>query len=990
MKKIFLILSGLFVASRLWAMTPVPLLEPVGFSCRISGDGGAMMIVYDESSTAPVVSQGVVNQTLESDLNTAWLRPGKTYLVNFGSSGSSEYWLSFTAPAGYAVYLDDNPVDLIYENTGPAPFSRNYKLELHPLSSIPGMRAGQFSGIDVGKAISWEVGLSGLRTGRSAGRILFKERDLVTNAPASRDRLYFSAPGDVSQIEVVKDGLSNQVVRQIGTPQCYVDLVDITGGYEMRFYSAISSWTGTMYLFTGLTPWKVIKVENPAASQLKITETEGSVSRVSFLSLTSGTVASGAYVFTLQEGDGATWPRTTVFTSTLPSSPALSPRDLDVAVKNAAGTVSAETKYHFVTKAWGEEITEVYADPGGAQLTTSYTYYETAPTSGSEAQRGNYRKVKSVVSPTGAWASYAYYDDWNRRGQLEVETRPFVDSPATVQAADVTVGNSIHHDYVADFSGRYRIESSTENRVTNIRAGLSAATPTLNQTRNGLYFTGLALAASANATTQQSSTVETIDAQAPNNPDYQGLPLAVIRPDGTMDSYGYYNGSYSSGVFTVSSSPTSPCFRTIVWHGTTNSSGADSYASFDGFDLRTIYLVANKSTKKVTIRNQAGDVLRTETHVYTGGGNFSLLSTDDYNYDVAGRPTQHYASNGAVTENFYTNGRLTSTVGETGTETDFTYDALGRTSATIKKGVPASGGCPAQVDITTTNTYDGADHITQAQTSGGALALTTTAAYDLAGRLTQTVENSGSANALATGYAYSSGGKIVTVTLPGGATRITETYLDGQFRTLSGTGGIAEYDAYWTDATSGAKVCQSVFGGNFAAWTTTARDWLGRKTDIFKPGWNGNSITSSWHYNSKGQLYKWIQPGQSDTLYTYDTFGHLHQQGLDLNGNGVLDPASNDRIAENSWEIVSYDSGASWWSHTVNYVYAVAGSGTAAYQSQDYFRLKGFGGIDQAEHHHYDTYGNGTFETRRVDRGNKSVTNVIAVAGSNIPGGQYL
>jgi YD repeat-containing protein len=250
-------------------------------------------------------------------------------------------------------------------------------------------------------------------------------------------------------------------------------------------------------------------------------------------------------------------------------------------------------------------------------------------------------------------------------------------------------------------------------------------------------------------------------------------------------------------------------------------------------------LVPNKSTKDVTIRNSAGLIVHTETHVYTGSGNFTQLNSVDYTYDFAGRLTQSVASNGATKSYVYTNGVLTDMIDESGIETQFTaYDSLNRVLTSVKK---SSTGVAGSVDISTTNTYDGQNNVTQVVTTGGSLSLTASSSFDLAGRLYQSIAPGG----YTTGYVYSSGGRIVTATMPGGGTKITENYTDGRLKTITGTGVINEFLSYGVDSTSGQLLSQHRFSSwSSGAWVNSYTDWLGRQAQEWKPAWGGSTAVT--------------------------------------------------------------------------------------------------------------------------------------------------
>ncbi|MBI3884659.1 MAG: RHS repeat-associated core domain-containing protein [Opitutae bacterium] len=1243
MKK-FLASLFLVLVSRLLAVAPVPLTEGVSFSFRISGVGNGIMSVYDEAGT-PSLGQTTNNATTESAIATAWLRPGKQYAVNFQASGPYEFWLSYIAPAGYVLLVNDQPTTISYASPGGGWYSYNYTVELRPLANYEPAPIGSFSGIDVGKSLTWEVGTGMLRNGRSAGRFVFKELDL-SNSPASRSRLYYSVAGNYGEITVIKDGASNQTLRQIATPQGFMDLVDDAGGgYWINCYQNSQVQTAppgqTWVIIPGQTPWKTIRVESPSASQLKITETEGAVAHVSLLSLTSGTVASGNYGWTLQEGDGTNWLRTTQHTSTSGSSTSgptstggtvttsggyrihtftgsgtfslsapvtadllvvggggggssgggggggvnylagyalaagsyavtvgaggagnggftatansggfsafngnygyggggggdcfgntglsggsgggagrywnpgtlaggagtvgqgfnggaspgnsssLAPagggggaggagfdgiaatntsgaggsgvansisgasvtygggggggstnavtagaggtggggagsstsyangtsgtnglggggggcfdsngvggsggsgvviiryvasgtttyfRDDAVTVRtgDVTGPVVAKTNYHYVTLPWGEEVTQVTADPGGAALTTTYDYY-TDP-----AAPGNYRKVKSVTAPTGAWSASQYYDDWNRRGQLQYQFQPYLDAPATV-TLDPAQGRVVSLDYMADWTGRFTRPTVRQEKINNVLTGQTTWTHGDNV---GVGWPREYSFANAyrDGTNYQVSYEEHYRGDAGLEQPFR--PYTNYSADRVRTTTSETSGSYNAGTQTFTADGSNGGWRQLVLHGSDLSLGADSVSSWGGQSFAATYLVPNKSTMDAVIRDVAGNPIRTETYVYTGAGSFSLVTSENLAYDAAGRLTSRVSGNGsgATTTNAYANGYLTSTVGIDGTETQFTYDLLGRVATSIKKGAAASGTFTAQSDITTTYTYDGVGHASQTVSTGGSLSQTATSAYDLAGRLIQTVAPGGYTTAMA----YAAGGRIVTATLPGGATKTTETYLDGQLKSVSGPAVVAENYSYAIDGSTGQRLRQSFYGGNYSAFTNTYTDWLCRQVAEWKPRWDGNNWATFWTYNSSGQLVKVSQPGLADTLYEYDTLGQVVREGRDVNANGTLDLASDDRITDHAYSLFIDGLGRATSSQQSK-VYASSGSGTATTTSTHSVILSGLSAGQIANTTDLDIFGNATYSSTTVDRANKTVTTTVTVPTSSTP-----
>lgn len=978
-----------FSAARLCALEPVPFTEGVSVSCNANNNAVGSLTVYDESLNSAFTFCNPAKP--ESDIVTARLRPGKRYTLNFGAYNdpvSYTYGVSFIEPDGYAVYIDGLPSNLITQ-TVTGTISQNYTVELRPVGSQQPAPLSTFSGIDIGRAISWDVGLGTRQNGDYAGRLVFREQDLSTaHNPASRARLYYAMPGSYGEIEVFYEpGSSNQVLRQIAVPGGIVDLVDNgSNAYFIRFYawSQAEGSPGNPYILTG-SPWKTIYVESGGANQLKITETEGTVSRASELTLTSGDYASGVYSWTLQEGDNSSHWRTTTHTCTQGTDT----RD-DIAIVRTGettGTIVAKTKYHYVNQSWGDyAVTQIIDDPDGAALTRSFVYYSTAPTGGSEAERGNFRRIKVATDPTGNWAAFRYYDDWNRRGQLKYEQRPFVDlpasAPATIDPTSATSGQVVFRDYGVDWNGRSTrliLQQVTTNSVVTAKSTF---------TYGDIVGFGW-----PRETVTQTSYRDSTNTQIDYREFFRGdagfdLPYKpyISKPaNGTQTSMASDIGAYDSatGVFSYNSSNTHR--RDIVVHG---SASVGQYSNNLGTQpFYPVYLSPNQSTLEATIRDKRGLPVRTEQWVYISGlGTFSLLTYTNNTFDDAGRLTASVTNTGATATYVYTNGRLTSATDAGGTETQSTFDGLGRVATSVKKGAPqiaatlTSGyNYPAQTDITTTFTYDGVGHVLQQVVSGGTLSLTTTRVFDLAGRQTSQVDP----GSFTTGIAYSSGGKIVTTTLPGGATKVSEVYLDGQPKQLSGTGVVSASNTYWIDSATGRRYRQQIVGGVSAAWTNTSFDWLGRQYDEWTPGWNGSNVARLWYYNSGGQLWKTSQPGQADTLYVYDALGQLYRQGLDVNANGTLDLASDDRITESIYSVFIDGSGRAT-SQTIAKVYATANSATATTTSTSTTLLSGLGANVISSSSVQDIHGNVATTTVAIDRANKKATSTVDTPDSSV------
>ena len=439
----------------------------------------------------------------------------------------------------------------------------------------------------------------------------------------------------------------------------------------------------------------------------------------------------------------------------------------------------------------------------------------------------------------------------------------------------------------------------------------------------------------------------------------------VIQPDGVQDTIEYEPGSYVAngsqpGTFTYGSGDH---LRRSVVHGTTTAPEG----------------VAGKSTKEVSVINTWGGVPLTETHVKTDSG-YERIGWQVHDLDEQGHEWHSYAHNGEQTDvNWEDCCGASSRTDATGIVTSYpTYDGLKRPLVVLKSGVAASPPYAAQSDITTTYEYNAAGQVTRETISAGGLSLVRTNGFDPAGRPTRSRATDG----LETTYAYANGGRTTTVTRPGGATEITDHYLDGRVKSVTGTGVVARYYDYGAsaDGTAWAKVSTGSAGS--ALWETTTTDFLGQADKVEKPKFGGGTEVTQNEY-AGGRLERTTRTGLADVCREYDDLGSLVRQGLDLDGNGNgLVLASKDRITDTDATFVK--EGNDWWRVTVQKVYATDNSATPTTVTTSRDRLTGFAAGVVRESTSADIHGNVTTRTTTADRAAKVVTQTTDTPDSTV------
>ncbi|MFI5973000.1 LamG-like jellyroll fold domain-containing protein [Streptomyces sp. NPDC051452] len=288
--------------------------------------------------------------------------------------------------------------------------------------------------------------------------------------------------------------------------------------------------------------------------------------------------------------------------------------------------------------------------------------------------------------------------------------------------------------------------------------------------------------------------------------------------------------------------------------------------------------------------NRAGET----TAVTDGAGN-----TTRFEYDFAGNSAKTTLADGSYTTSEYNaDGDPTATrsYDPSGTklwETSQAYDGVGNmTAATDANG------------HTSHFTYDAAGTITQEiQPVDAATSITTTFGYDAAGNRTRFTDGRGnswrygytpwgqqekviepttakytSAADSTTTYAYDADGRLTNVTLPGGVTTVMTYDVNGQLKTMSGTGADAATATRSFDYDPAGRVKSA---DTDAAGITGAIDHQDATHDAFTYDdrsdlltASGSAGSSSFAYNDDGAMTSRTDAAGTST-YGYDTAGRL-------------------------------------------------------------------------------------------------------------------
>ncbi|WP_265592901.1 RHS repeat-associated core domain-containing protein [Verrucomicrobium sp. BvORR034] len=729
-------------------------------------------------------------------------------------------------------------------------------------------------------------------------------------------------------------------LRQIRVHEGLIDIVDDSGGIVLKFYSNsnVGSKDGGLYTTTGAAFVKhrlEVGMNTVAGSGILhsttrngATSTEGfygsgntvgSIMRTVHL---DGRISETMNVLDVDPLDDSIWTRTV--------------ESRELVVDNSVEVETSYIRREYASRPWGEVLERTISDPSGANLITEYAYYEDEINDGAA-----YRKLKYVIQPDSSWTKRAY----GSTGGLIKTYRPWKDLPA--HPDDATDSNCQYTEIVS--------ASSTRNFILGVQTSRSQT-----MYNWGSEFDG-----------EQSWDFNIVENWRYHGGGFAGLSTSSayvyltqfyrsVAADGTATRYVETKGNFneSTGVFTESSG--GAYTRSVSTQGTVTDAPG----------------IANKTRRTITISDAKGP-RRKEEQVYTGA-DYERVSATTYEYETGlSRRLLSVSQDGDVTSSIvYTSATETAETDAYGVTTNNTYDASGELLSAVKVGIGAGVDYQAQADITTSHANDVLTSTTTI-TAGG-LTLTSSQTSDKVGRMVSQTDEQGRV----TTYAFTSGGRVTTETGPGGVTRITTNYLDGQLKSVTGTGVIPEFHDYTLDGS--ANVVHTVYYGTgdnvTARWRKTVTNGLGQLLEESSPGPNGNPIVTQHTYNVLGQRIKTVRTGYADTIYVYDDLGGLIRQGQDLNNNGSLDLVSADPVSE----VDTYfekDVNNDWWQVSINrrYLKDDDNGDVAVSLSRQKLGAGVESVVESVSHTGVTAVG-----TTGVDRANKSTVTSVSSSTSNL------
>ncbi len=774
--------------------------------------------------------------------------------------------------------------------------------------------------------------------GKSAGQIVLQAE---TPDPLNATPQILKGYAFGNETNFLYDG---NILKQALAPETFVNIVVIDDySYNIYFYTpdaVVDTLNGLYVVDASATPIVTWTVENPDASptiynRIKITESKQGATNTFDYQLDEM-----ENTWSLSKGNGLQI--TTRKTETISGD-----RVVTEIIKDDMENVASKIKTTWRPYPWGDSIIEKVVDPDGAALTTSTTYYEDI------SDPGSYGRIETQTYPDGSWKRYEY--DYYGRKTIE--------RSSWLNGVPSSLDRIIQYDYTP-------IDAEDTQSAFNMRQPRTVTEVVEGNIVKLTYY-----AYKTNASIERIEVEEQCVSPGAAYEDtenlhtertYYELATGLIEagriksiqyPDNRFDSY-----TYEYGAYTVAGDPSQPStftpgtgldVRETVTHGTaTNPSG-----------------ISNKTTREITIKDEFGNPVLQETYIYTGMG-YDRIKWTIKQYTDAGQMTEINTSDGTHSEANWGCCYKESETDIYGITKSYTMDDLHRINTKEKQTINGS--------VFTSYTYDAVGRKLSQTVNSGGLSLGSSSEYDIGGRLLNTTDTTG----LVTDYDYELDGRRTTITRPGDATEITEKYLDGRIKSITGTGVVPRYFTYGVNP-DGTQWTQVNIGSELSVmWEKATVDMLGRTIKIEKPGFTGIE-TTQYVYNNDGRLEKTISPGQAATLYVYDYLGNQFQSGLDIDGNGSLDRDSSDRISESDTMFHYFDG--DWWQQRFQLVYATDSEETTNTINITQTRLTGLGtdGL-VSETISTDIHGNETVSQVTIDQDAQVQTRTIDYPDSNI------
>lgn len=334
--------------------------------------------------------------------------------------------------------------------------------------------------------------------------------------------------------------------------------------------------------------------------------------------------------------------------------------------------------------------------------------------------------------------------------------------------------------------------------------------------------------------------------------------------------------------------------------------------------------VLHRSTRTVTISDGIG-TRRIGLEVLTGATSYTPLTRTDYAYDAEDRLVEIRRDGEVVSSTVHHPDGTRTVTEEDGSSTTYSAEVPGSDDSSQTRH--GGGLFPDLVSASATTRQNGLSTTVRTRSAGG-LSVASSSTGTPGGRLLSTTDELGRTTTYAYATEAATGRRTETETGPGGVTRTVTYHRDGQLHSVTGSGVVAEHYEYAPIPASGGYSLLSTtvrYGApDSPRWRRTVTNGSGRLVREESPLPGGRVLARIHQYDGQGRLLGVQRSGGLATERTeYDALGRVFRRGLDLDGNGQLQPASPDRFLETDQFYEEAEGG--WWEVSTTSAYLTPG-----------------------------------------------------------------
>ena len=630
-----------------------------------------------------------------------------------------------------------------------------------------------------------------------------------------------------------------KVIRQVLTPTRLADIVTFNEfKYEVRYYkpddiASSKNAAGLYEPLAGTEPFELWTVENPNG--------ENSLYEINVVRTVGGTARTNAFTYSeimntwnLTKDGGETFNQSTM--------------EWDESEINCVRTksfysagqtpVSKQIK-RIVKQPWGQALMEVEDLVSTTESRKRiFTYYS------NPAETGRYSQIESIIEGDGSWQ----VRDYDSTGRPSMTVYSWKDVPLTSNPA---LAKAVYYDY-------------TPHEASDVPLHFDERPRTVTETIEGIvtkktYYTyktnssGAQIYIEERCVTQNASYGDTNNLKTVKTfyPPYSGTDQQQVLEQGRLKTEEIPGGllkTYNYALGTVTADYVNPANASF----TVNPNGFDWQVTVINGTVEYPAGIANKTTQNILVKDRYANDVLSETYVYSGAG-YERVEWNVKQFDVLGHPVELYFSDGTQESRYWGSGccGMDSTTLRDGTQYVYTYDLNGRMMSAVQ--LTTNGTFGKTIDYT----YDAAGRKLGTSTyADGIVPLTTQTQFDMQGRPLWQQQENGTVKT----WSYDDLNRIITAVQPGGATVITEKYIDGRVKQQTGTAKVhsavdygANSDGTWTTTYTGPN------GTSSPVWEKKNYDLAGRLIKTEKPGFGGSTLITENVYRNDGKKDKTIQ-----------------------------------------------------------------------------------------------------------------------------------